>query len=297
MILMRKSILFTLSLILLVSLAACAANTEPVSLSPPEPSIESPGLPEPSAPQTPEPSDPPETETEPSVLTNIFEDAGMPDLFEHGGGGDDGFLAPCIPKLYISGDTWNYFAEYLGYTQQEFVERIGERFRWHIELPFDKNCITGTSNLFSIMTYFDIPNEVVALAIEEYNGWQDSFNAMFGVDEFSYRKFTDAEIEALLSRDLARVTAQFATEYAIVVGDRIHSPVWMYLHTPEDYEAAGITPDMVEEVLDSFSDFYIPDEAVVAFEEKLSEFMGRPVRIGGGDRRPGGSQGGNQNQQ
>jgi hypothetical protein len=100
---------------------------------------------------------------------------------------------------------------------------------------------------------------------------------MFDAYHFRERMFTKDEIEALLSRDVERVLEQFATEQSVVVGDRVYSPFWLYINTPEDIKAAGITAEMIEEKLPLYAEFNFTEEATLAFEEKLSEFVGREV--------------------
>jgi hypothetical protein len=230
--------------------------------------------------QLSEPSIPPqENETPPVVQHNPFEAYGMPAPFEYeGGDGNHEFYLPNVQKLHETGSSVQTFANYLGVTREDFVESFGERLRGRYwETQDDWMRIT---NLFTLVIEFDIPNDVVETYFREYNNMQDSFNKMFNVDDYSERKFTDAEMEAILSRDPARVLEQFATQYAIVIDDMAYAPVWLYLSHPGDYERVGITPEMVAEKLELYAAFNFSAEARAAFEEKLSEFIGEAVELG-----------------
>ena len=66
----------------------------------------------------------------------------------------------------------------------------------------------------------------------------------------------------------------------VVVGDNIYTAEWVYRHTIEDYEAAGITPEMLEEKIYYYQGF--PFNAGVAqpfFERKLSAYLGHEVSL------------------
>jgi len=123
------------------------------------------------------------------------------------------------------------------------------------------------TNIFTMIIEFDIPDEVVAEFFKRHN---DHFD---GDSEY---KFTDAEMAAILSRDAVKVLEQFASEYAIVVGDKAYALVWLYYRSTEDYKKAGITPEMVSQKLESglLSVFDFTDAATTAFENKLSSFIG-----------------------
>jgi hypothetical protein len=87
------------------------------------------------------------------------------------------------------------------------------------------------------------------------------------------------EIAAILSRCEAIMLAQFASPYAIVIGDRVYSPMWIYSNTVEGWDAVGITPEMVAEKLPLWADIWLDDEADVAFSEKISEFVGEEISL------------------
>ncbi|MDR0326112.1 MAG: hypothetical protein LBI19_08485 [Oscillospiraceae bacterium] len=285
---MKKILSLAISAILLLTLFACAAETPPEIPAPLGTDAESPTPQETPSSEPPEDTgtesdDPHETlSSEPLDFIDphgLFSAAGMPVPSEVGGGDIEKFYTPCIDKLYVSSPIWEDIAMYLGLTEREFLDNLYEKYEGNFWSTFDKSSLMETTNLLSIMVVYDIPNEVVLASIMELNDMNENFAVQFGDEDFRDRKFTDAEIEALLSRDAATVLEHFATEKAVVIGDKVYSPVWLYLHTPEDYEKAGITIEMLEEKLNLYGDFNLTAEAAKAFEAKLSEFTGQSVTL------------------
>jgi hypothetical protein len=190
-------------------------------------------------------------------------------------GGDENwvFSDRYIEKFTYTSIIIDEFVRYLGLSDDEFSNLIIGKWG-NMNYWFDIVPTSGLMEAPFILWYiieFDIPDEVIIEGIRIHNEhfgsrrWQE------------YRVFTDEDIQALLSRDETIITAQFATEYAIVIEGRAFSPAWVYLHTPEDYEAVGITPEMIEEKLHLYAEFSFTEEATLAFEAKLSGFLGRDV--------------------
>lgn len=92
-------------------------------------------------------------------------------------------------------------------------------------------------------------------------------------------QFTQEDIDTIFSSDIELITKTFASYYAIVKGEKIYSPEWIYTHSEKDYEAAGITPDDITEKAALYSDFYLSEEACTVFSAKLSDFTGGQIRI------------------
>ena len=63
------------------------------------------------------------------------------------------------------------------------------------------------------------------------------------------------------------------TEYCISVGEYVFSPRWLYYHTAEDYKAAGITPRMINDMLEKYKTLGLTDEAWIAFRDKLNGYI------------------------
>jgi hypothetical protein len=267
--------MFTLSMVLLV-LCACT-TTEQIIDNSAQQEIQTPQIamssstsqPQQTTANTPNASNIP-------IWGNPFEIAGMPIPFEHIGGDEDrAFSDRYDIKLETS---FVICDEFLGYSQlleQEFVDIIKEKWA-HIEIYWDtlvNNRLMENYNLFSRIILFDVPDEVIIDAIRKSN---EHYRNVGGHED---KIFTDFDIATLLTRDEAIITAQFAEETAIVLGDRAFSPAWVYLHTPADYARAGITPAMIQEKLPMWQEFGFTDEARAAFEGKLTEFVGVEVSL------------------
>jgi hypothetical protein len=207
------------------------------------------------------------------LLDNFFETAGVPMPFI-GFDGDDHalFFRHCNSKFSAnSGFVRDVFAEHLGH--RDFINKWN-----HLNL-LDNFFITSLidySNYFEIIVSNDIPDEVIVRAFEEYNA---HLRSIYDENHIAYSSsiFFDDDIAALLSRDEATVLSHFATEHVIVIDDKVYSPAWLYMHSVEDYEAVGISREMVEERLELITEFRFTAEATQAFEEKLSAFMERDV--------------------
>jgi len=131
-------------------------------------------------------------------------------------------------------------------------------------------------NLFSLVITFNIPADELSEVMREVQQMFMEREAEDGRDRSS-SYFTDEEIEIFTSLDEARILEYFISDYSIFCDGRGFTPAWIYYHTPDDYEAVGITPEMIGEQLELFSEFDFLPEATIAFEEKLSEFMGIDV--------------------
>jgi uncharacterized protein YneR len=202
---------------------------------------------------------------------DILWDLEMPEPFEHFGGGHDSFHMRYIERIHTTGSIEKYFREYLGLTNSEALARYNEI--WPNNGFFYatlKNGLMETRNLFSTVIAFDIPNDVVIEAIRESN----EFNEYWDNHDLI---LTNEEIAALLTRDETIVTAHFAEETAIVIGDRAFAPVWVYYSTPADYKRVGITPQTIQEKLPLYVRLGFTTEATAAFEQKLSAFTGQEV--------------------
>jgi len=211
-----------------------------------------------------------------------FASTGMPVPFENTGGDENWhFYMRYLSRFSaFSGMITDEIARQMEWTStnKEFDEAVREMWGYG---GWDPQ--SGVMDFPSLLWYiieFDVPDEVIVYAIEKYNEWMFSF-----VHENTYMPgfllsiFTEEDIAALLTRDPAIVTAQFAEETAIVIDDRAFTPAWLYIHTPDEWREAGITMEMVEEKLDVYSQFPFVLEAEVAFAEKLSEFMEEEVSL------------------
>lgn len=159
----------------------------------------------------------------------------------------------------------------LGYLDMAFISLvdIDTAEEWFDTASSVKNDLTSVGelfNLYSFIRHFSIPDETVReLLVEMRNGSADDFS--------------DEEIDLIISGNNEAVAEHFVSEYAIVIGENLYSPKWIYNHSIKDYEAAGITPGMIEEKISLYSTIGFTDEARTAFSEKLSAYIGRTVVI------------------
>lgn len=100
---------------------------------------------------------------------------------------------------------------------------------------------------------------------------------MKSVKGYEYYTFSTEEIEVLLSGDEEKITKEFASPYAIVLGKYAYSPLWLYTHTAQDYETVGITREMVREKIGDYDALLLPSEAKAAFAAKMNEFVGEEL--------------------
>lgn len=212
---------------------------------------------------------------------NSLENFEMPIPFGYAGGNERShFLEGFDRKLTNFSMIEDRFIEYLKLSEEEFgiaIMRIfGDDVLNSIAIWDRTNVVLELPTLFSYIIHFDIPDEVVIDAIKEQDEWYVSQGLFVS---YGGEPFTEEDIAVLLARDSRIVATHFATEYAIVINDRVYSPSWLYYHTSEAYRAAGITPEMLTEKLPLYAEFNFTAEAVEAFEAKLSEFMGSDVSL------------------
>ncbi|MDR2531531.1 MAG: hypothetical protein LBC82_01655 [Oscillospiraceae bacterium] len=272
---MKKTITLTLSTILLFTLCACTADVEPENPVAQRTDAEIPTA-QISA-ESEETQTIQDVDIGPMTYQSPFEFAEVPQPFVHFGGDENtNFFVPFTERMYLGATVEEEFAKYLGFNYDEFIEDI------HRKLGDGSNAfyLTGLMEapyLFALIIEYDIPDYIIMSALQRHNEIYEGFAIEFDTPGFRDNIFTEKEIEAFLSRDSVKVLEQFASLFAIVVGDRIYSPVWLYIHTPEEWQLVGITPEMVEERLELFSEFNFTPEAARAFESKLSDFTGRDV--------------------
>lgn len=190
-------------------------------------------------------------------------DLSMPEAFEHNGGDENNnFYLPCEPKF----DSVNsFFSDLVNDNEaiEQWVNEMNEN-----QTPCD---LEDYINIYSFMVRFDIPAEDICDAMEESNSFYlNWYGEEHPVLETIY--FTDEELEAFETGDKATITAQFASEYSIVIDDKIFSPNWVYYHTAEDYADCGITAEMLEEKSELYENIKFSEEARAALEDKISAY-------------------------
>jgi len=270
---MKKTILFLLSALMLIAISACSEvnyKAEGPILQEDEIIVSHENQPEIVEVKIPD--------LEPQVLQNPFVLTGMPVPFEYEGGDEHAdFYQYCVFKFDVLSIIGEVFIEYFG--DREFLRKWDE-FNYYLNRSFVTD-LMEYPNLFVIIIENDIPDEIILAAIEANNNFYDKLTENYeNKDEIrALMNFTDEDIAVVLTRDKEKVLAHFASEYSIVIGDKVYTPAWLYRSTPEDYARAGITPEMISERLELFAEFNFTDEAAEAFEEKLSEFMEQDVNL------------------
>ncbi len=88
---------------------------------------------------------------------------------------------------------------------------------------------------------------------------------------------TEEDLTVLFSGDKTAISEHFASDYSIVIEENIYSPQWMYYHTEEDYQSAGITPEMILQKVEFYSAIPLSANARNAFADKLSKYIGEKV--------------------
>ena len=159
-------------------------------------------------------------------------------------------------------------------------------YSWEYEYAADKPAYALTlmdyANIYSFIHTHDLDPAVVRKVLSD-------------ASLMVHRKaFTEKEIDLLLGDDQAAVMAHFASPGTIVMGEKGYSEKWLYDHPVEQWEAEGITPEMVISVQENYYNPLFTQEAAKAFSRKLYYFTGvlTSVRLGQwnpGDVKPDGS--------
>lgn len=153
----------------------------------------------------------------------------------------------------------------LGYIDMGFVNIVGvDEFEdWLNNASSSSSEYTSVAdlaNLYSFIKHFNIPDDTVReMLINFRNGSEDDFS--------------DEEIELIISDDDEAVAAHFADETTITKGSDIYSLKWIYYHSPEDYDAAGITAAELEAALPMFDKLTLTDEAEQAIKIKINSYV------------------------
>lgn len=128
--------------------------------------------------------------------------------------------------------------------------------------------ITEYANVYSFITSFNVTKEEAETALSVYLNSNDE-----------QIRITKDEFDTIFSGNVAAISAAFASDYSIVVGQSVYCPNWIYTHTADDYAVAGITTNDIAEKASVYSTFNLTENACAAFENKLSAFTGEPISI------------------
>ena len=183
------------------------------------------------------------------------------------------FHYECVDKFHCLSRIFDEYSEENNFDTYQFCE---------IEMKINRvgsTSIENFTNLYTYMNYFGVSGEEMRALMEKSNAAFDWENDYSDGIETPTQPYTEEDIEVLLSGDITAITAHFASPYSIVIGDKIYSPYWVYCHTAEEYEAEGITPEMLSEKIELYSHTGLGEEARAAFENKLSAYIGRDVDL------------------
>lgn len=199
------------------------------------------------------------------VVTDIDEvlDTEMPEPFnlaENSGSDDNSFFyLPCSRVLD------NIPVELLRLREEDKVNE------WLTSFDVIKNppdSIEKYPNIYSFITAFNISDSELGEALSYY---------LNSTDE--QIKISDEQLDTILTRDVERITEYFASEYSVIKGDKLYCPNWIYWHTADDYEKAGIIPRDIIQKEELYRSFGFSEEAAAAFEKKLSDFTETEIDI------------------
>ncbi|MCD7772311.1 MAG: hypothetical protein LUH23_09560 [Oscillospiraceae bacterium] len=147
-----------------------------------------------------------------------------------------------------------YNLEYIGW------DVFKEWLHSHSSKNSDYTSISEAANLYSMIKYFDIPEETVREILAKVRTGRE--------DELS-----EDEIKMLFSDDYEAVAECFASDTAIRKEDNLYSLYWVYEHSIEDYIEAGITTDDISGVLAAYDEVGLTSAAKSAITAKLNDYI------------------------
>jgi beta-lactamase regulating signal transducer with metallopeptidase domain len=189
-----------------------------------------------------------------AVLAQELIDSNMPNPFPEGSDDNVSYYQP-----------GNHILDNVTVSLLRLVDDT-EQNEWRESFDFFNNppsSLTEYLNLYSFIKQFNISDEDVTEAMSAHltsDNWQT--------------RVTEEELDLILHGSEADIVSYFASEYSIVVGDKIYSPHWVYTHTIAAYKQAGITPEALQQKLELYADISFTPEARAALNEKLNSYVG-----------------------
>lgn len=139
---------------------------------------------------------------------------------------------------------------------------------WVDTLPLDnENGVRPDEsvNVYSFIKAFGITREEAEKAFEPV------------LDSGDDQLITRQELDVFFSGDEEAIAQTLASEYTIVVGDRMYTPYWLYCHSIDDYIAAGITPEEIKKRESLYDELDYDSESGLAagkaFLSKLKKYV------------------------
>ena len=122
--------------------------------------------------------------------------------------------------------------------------------------------------------------KALGLTDEELRFAINKRNELYLAEDDYFRRsevlYDDEDTEILLSGDSERIVKHFASDLSIVVGENVFSPQWLYYHLQDDYRTAGITPEMVKEMLPVYEETFM-SESVGMLKESWDAFRSKLI--------------------
>ena len=130
--------------------------------------------------------------------------------------------------------------------------------------------LEDTTNIYRLMKDAGLSGEEMEAALEK----ADEINKPQVLDgKLSHDILYDLDTACFGFDNKEDIALAYKSEYAIAVGEYVFSPRWMYYHTVEDYEKAGISATQAELMLPSYEKLGLKPEAWDAFRNKLDAYI------------------------
>ncbi|MBQ3084723.1 MAG: hypothetical protein IJC46_04645 [Clostridia bacterium] len=166
----------------------------------------------------------------------------LPEYNAIGGEGHFEYERAYVPKLYqLDSALMDYIVESGGADLYEWLEQETEamkRLKYNISNP------NYVPTLLRVIEKYNVPKDEFerinnhSIAIYEKNG-DYSF-----IEQVCY---TQEEVDALYSKNAAKITEVFATKYAIIVGDKAYAPSFYLNATEQELKEVAISRSVIEE--------------------------------------------------
>ena len=160
------------------------------------------------------------------------------------------FYQPCVPEM----DSIPGFL-----TKEYATDEEWEAWTEKYENMQDCRKVTDYPTVYTFIKDFNVSDEDLTELYSEYD------------------ILSEQDMQVILTHDEAKIAEYFATDCAIVIGDCIYPPEWIYEHSAEDYADAGITPEMLEEKLDEYADLGLSESAAERLYGKLGDYIGHEI--------------------
>ncbi|MBO6231084.1 MAG: hypothetical protein J6O50_11025 [Ruminiclostridium sp.] len=198
------------------------------------------------------------------------------------------FAPPTDPLVYDSADMWH--DEFNDIWQKRFTsidveliqlidnERAEDLLAQYQEAQIadiqagnvTRYSIDDTPNVYRFMKELGLSGEEMEDILKEHDeGLRKEISEGRNLEDHLFDLYT----MYFGSENKSDMAATFKSPYAIVVGECVFSPRWLYYHAEADYTKAGITATQVEIMLPLYEKLGLTDEAWAAFSAKLTGFI------------------------